>query len=265
MLSKFCRLERLRLDNIDIEDIEKMLLQLTSLSFLSSLIIIGIDYRNSDYPGTIRNVICHQIFRLPELKYCNIALHARFSGNLLPVAKSEYSSIEHLVIDNVISITEMKSLLSYVPHIRRFHVHSLPNIMHGELPVSSPELKHLTHVSLKFINERLDEVEELIVTLFSRVEVLRISIEHSHTETSVKNEIWQRLILSHMPKLRIFDIQHHDWPICNDDDDYTRVSDAKIKPFISSFWNERQSFFDYQVRRSKEKDRIFFYSTNPYR
>jgi hypothetical protein len=249
------------LDNIDIGYIEKMLRQLTSLSFLSSLIIIGIDYRDDAhymlYSGKIRNAICHQIFRLPALKYCNLALHARFDNNPLPVAKSEYSSIEHLVIDNVIDINEMNSLLSYVPHIRRFHLHSLPNIIQREVQVCSPELKHITHVSLKFITPFLDEVEELIVSLFSRVQVLRISIEHSRTETRVENEIWQRLILLHMPKLRIFDIQHHGWPICNDD--------AEIKPFISSFWIERQSFFDYQVHQSKQKDRIFFYSTNPYR
>jgi hypothetical protein len=246
-----------------------MLLQLTSLSFLSSLIIIGIDYRDDAhymlYSGKIRNAICHQIFRLPALKYCNLALHARFDNNPLPVAKSEYSSIEHLVIDNVINITEMNSLLSYVPHIRRLDVHSLQSDMQTAVRVSSPELKHITHVSLKFDCETLHEVEEVIVTLFSRVEVLRISIEHSHDEKCEERDIWQQLIWSHMPKLRIFDIQHLDWPISNERCDYKRVSDAEINPFISSFWNERQSFFDYQVRQPKRGHCIFFHSTNPYR
>jgi hypothetical protein len=253
------------LDNIDIEYLEKILLQLTSLSFLSSLIIIGIDCRETQhwsYPGKIRNVICHQIFRLPALKYCNLSLKASFVENPLPVATNEYSSIEHLVIDNVINISEMNNLLSYVPQIRRFDLHALQNNIQRGVQVSSPELKHMTHVSLQSIRERFNQVERLIINLFSKVEVLRISIECDDDKTYKDNERWQRLITSHMPNLRIIDIQHYNWPIDNDN---PIVSDAEINPFTSSFWIERQWFFNYQICQSKGKARIFFYSTNPYR
>ncbi|CAF1075098.1 unnamed protein product [Rotaria sp. Silwood1] len=68
MISKFLQLKRLLLDQIESIYMEKILLQLISLPFLTSLTIFTVD--------CIKNInaLYLQIFNLPALKYCQLSL-----------------------------------------------------------------------------------------------------------------------------------------------------------------------------------------------
>ncbi|CAF1406898.1 unnamed protein product [Rotaria sordida] len=66
-----------------------------------------------------------------------------------------------------------------------------------------------------------------------------------------------------MPNLRVFDIRHEDWPKHANNNQL--VLDTQINPFTSSFWIERQWFFEHQCYHLRYTDCTIFYSINPYR
>ncbi|CAF3072443.1 unnamed protein product, partial [Rotaria sp. Silwood2] len=80
MISKFVQLKRLFLDQIESIYMEKILRQLISLPFLTSLTIFTVD--------CIKNInaLYLQIFNLPALKYCQLSLKEDLTRELLPIA-----------------------------------------------------------------------------------------------------------------------------------------------------------------------------------
>ncbi|CAF1049228.1 unnamed protein product [Adineta steineri] len=87
-------------------------------------------------------------------------------------------------------------------------------------------------------------------------------------ESECLEYLWEQLILSHMPKLRIFDIRHEDLPIDITIDNHNGnqvVLNNSIDKFTSSFWSERQWFFTQQFVHEAYGNCTTFYSTNPYR
>ncbi|CAF4634689.1 unnamed protein product [Rotaria sp. Silwood2] len=88
MISKFVQLKRLFLDQIESIYMEKILRQLISLPFLTSLTIFTVD--------CIKNInaLYLQIFNLPALKYCQLSLKEDLTRELLPIASNQHSSIE---------------------------------------------------------------------------------------------------------------------------------------------------------------------------
>ncbi|CAF1091440.1 unnamed protein product [Rotaria sordida] len=87
---KFIRLETLILDKITYEYLGKLLNHLISFPYLSSLVIICVDF----VPN--QNIFYCQIFRLPILKYCNLSWR-RIDSNRWK-----------------------RLILSYMPHLRIF-------------------------------------------------------------------------------------------------------------------------------------------------
>ncbi|CAF1238863.1 unnamed protein product [Rotaria sordida] len=84
--------------------------------FQTSFIIISIDNIKN------QNDIYYKIFRLPTLKYCQLLIETLRYLRPLSIAKNEFSFIEHLVINNKISINQLNSLLSFVPQLRRLSI-----------------------------------------------------------------------------------------------------------------------------------------------
>ncbi|CAF3461390.1 unnamed protein product [Rotaria sp. Silwood2] len=106
MISKFVQLKRLFLDQIESIYMEKILRQLISLPFLTSLTIFTVD--------CIKNInaLYLQIFNLPALKYCQLSLKEDLTRELLPFANSSY-------VDN----EKWEELISsYIPNLRIFDI-----------------------------------------------------------------------------------------------------------------------------------------------
>ncbi|CAF1348738.1 unnamed protein product [Rotaria sp. Silwood1] len=259
MISKFFQLKKLFLDQIESTYMEKILHQLISLPFLTSLTIFMVD------PVNNINTLYLQIFNLPTLKYCQLSLKEGLTRELLPMASNQHSSIEYLVINNIININRLINLLSYVPQLRRLTIHSLEESYHKQIcPIM---LNHLTHVSLTLKNINFHEFRQFIIDFCSTINVLRITIKHFIDSSYVDNKKWEELISSYIPNLRIFDIQYENYfnSIHSSRNDVLfnqAISNVLINKFTSSFWIERGWFF---AQQNYQSNRTIFYSTNPYR
>ncbi|CAF4970092.1 unnamed protein product [Rotaria sp. Silwood1] len=97
-------------------------------------------------------------------------------------------------------------------------------------------------------------------SLLNPIQVLHISNYSSAAYLNANR--WQRLILSHIPHLRIFNILISytlNWA--------ENIVDfiTMINKFNSLFWFKRQWFFEYYVDKKRDQNFLSFYSTNPYR
>jgi hypothetical protein len=155
----------------------------------------------------------------------------------------------------------MDSLLSYVPQLRRLSFHSLLESRSERTKTSPPLLNHLTHISLGTNSIKFDQFEQLFVNLFSNAEVLRFTKGCDADSEYMGANKWEQLKISHIPNLRIFDIQ---LDVLEENDDRLRI-ETQINQFTSPFWMERQWYFAHRCYQTKYGHRIGFYSTNPYR
>ncbi|CAF2770403.1 unnamed protein product [Rotaria sp. Silwood2] len=135
--------------------------------------------------------------------------------------------------------------------------------------IRPPVLNHLTHVSLKLNYIRFDQFEQLGIDLFAKIQALRVSINYNSDVAYMDGNRWEKLILSHMPNLRIFDIRHESWPsnttANNNSNNIELTLDSRINQFTSPFWIERQWSFALQHNQSRYGNPTIFYSTDPYR
>ncbi|CAF1027754.1 unnamed protein product [Adineta steineri] len=245
-------LRTLVLENIQPQYFVNILHQLKSLRYLSSLTITIINYikhRNSAY---------QLIFHLYSLRYCKLSLGSSRTLNLASNTTSEYSPIEYLIIDDGIDANDLSNLLSYVPHLRYFSANL--SCEHGVLPtkLSYLNLKNLTHASFRLCGVIIfDDLEQIFVNLFHSIEVLHFTSETNYINANK----WKQLISSYLPRLRIFDVLFKD--------DVSNVQkeafEEQVKLFQSSFWTERQWFFEYGIYHSGSRNQRILYSTNPYR
>ncbi|CAF3026920.1 unnamed protein product [Rotaria sp. Silwood2] len=260
ILSKFLQLERLILHNIQSEYLEESLLRLMSLPFLSSLTVTSLDNIKN------KNVIYHQILRLPALKYCKFSLEGYSNDDIpLPSTTNDYNPIEHLIINDEMYLDQLNCLASYAPQLRRFSMQLRPEYWIQQTKISPLTLNHLTHVFLKMNNVSFNQFEQMVVDLFATIQFLRISVTNSADMEYMNNKRWEQLILSHMPNLRIFDIRYEGY-LSNiaANNNYKLVLDSLINQFTSPFWIERQWFFALRYYQERSSNWIIFYSTDPY-
>lgn len=258
-LSNYHQLERLGLYNIPSKYLENLIIKLMSLPNLSSLTIDSVDRMKQ------KTNLCHKIFHLPALKYCKLSLKAFSEDDLLPPIANYRSSIEYLVIKDALYSDQIYSLLTNFPQIRRLSIQLRAEYWRLRSKIDPPKLNYLTHVFLKLDAVNFDQFEQLANDLFNKVQVLHISISHSHDILYTNSQRWERLILSHMPALRIFDIQHENWPTNNNDNNDSYGVDDPINQFTSPFWIKRGWFFGLQSRRSFYTNARLFYSIDSYR
>jgi hypothetical protein len=95
----------------------------------------------------------------------------------------------------------------------------------------------------------------LLKYFFHNIEVLHLTTQNDPTYLDAKQ--LEKLIVSLMPNLRVFDIHHTGSALTYHD---------LINQFNSSFWIQRQWFFTHQHDwQATLEDNGIFYSTNPYR
>ncbi len=180
----------------------------------------------------------------------------------MPVSNNGYSSIEHLIINNYIYLHEFDSLVSYVPQLRRLSFHLLEDPWMKRTKMCPFVLNHLTYISFKSNSIKFDQLGQLIIDLFPNVQVLHLTLTYNIDPSCINANKWKQLIASHIPNLRIWDIEF-DFSAINYDN---RLEiETQINQFTSPFWIERQWFFAHHIYQSKWGNRLIFYSTNPYR
>ncbi|UJR12587.1 hypothetical protein I4U23_016763 [Adineta vaga] len=252
-LSQKIFLQTLVLENIESYYLDDLLDQFTLLLQLSSLTIIAINAIDN------KSSIYQKIFRLPSMKYCKVLLGDLYSEDILPYAINDHSPIEHLIIVDRINPQQLNSLLSYVPHLRRLRVDLTQQDGYKAPNIPYYTLKNLTHASLKLHHYiTYIELQELLINSFPFVEVLHIS---AMSEALDANE-WKRLISMHLLDLRIFDVF---FTLMLSSDAEKIAFDEQVNLFRSSFWIERQWFFDYRLRQTEYSQGRFLYSINRYR
>ncbi len=254
------RLEKLVLNNIESKYLEELLHYFISLTCLSSITI------NCKYDIQEKNNYYSQLIQFPALKYCNVSLEGYIESVFLPIATNQFSPIEYLVINGFFSPEDINALLSYLPQLRRLSVHHLCKLNNRSFELYSTRLNYLTHVDLSIMDIIFDEFELMVKNLFYKLEVLHISTNDHKTYLRAKK--WERLIISSMPYLRIFDIKIS---CALSSKEYIKGCIVLFNQFCSSFWFERQWFFGYYVYKNINPEVIhkgyyfIFYSTNPYK
>jgi hypothetical protein len=252
----FTRLESLFLDNTHSIDLADLLDDLAKLPKLSLLVINSLtDYRD-------KNRVYLNLFRLPALKSCILSLGNSRTVEGLPIAFENFSSIEHLIINDAIDLDNFVPLLSYVPQLRHLSIKCL-FWCYDRTPLEMPSLalNNLRHVSIKLKRITFAQFEPYIRNLFHYLQILRISTSDDNEYLNAKR--WERVILSHMTYLRIFDIQYKKCSIRNE----TNIvrCQALMNSFATSFWTERKWFFTHQHTHLRRLNREIFYSIQPYR
>jgi hypothetical protein len=252
----FTRLESLFLDNIHSIDLADLLDDLATLPNLSLLVINSLtNYRD-------KTRVYLNLFRLPALKSCRLSLGDSKTLEGLPIAVENFSSIEHLVINDAIYLDDFVPLLSYVPHLRYLSIKCLFWCYDRPLiKVPLLVLNNLRYVSIKLKHTTFDRFEPYIRNLFHYLQVLRISISNDDEYLNAKR--WERVILSHMSYLRIFDIQYKKCLIRNGTN--IVACQALMTSFATSFWTERKWFFTHQHNHLGRLNCEIFYSIQPYR
>ncbi len=261
LMTNFIRLKSLTINNIEADYIGEVVDQLSSLPVLSSLLITSNDYIK------YQNNIYQKIFGLPKLKYCHMSIETRQELHPLRISTKEFSPIEHLVINNKVSLNQLGSLLSYVPQLRRLSLGRLDGSRRKQTHKSSISANDLTDVSLKLYSISFNDFESLVTEFFCQVQILRLAVcpaRLSFNDIQYLNaNRWERLISTHMGNLTIFDFQHqYRVPRHN----HNRAAyEAEVNKFDSLFWINRQWFFEQQYYETSWRKIAFFYSTNPYR
>ncbi|CAF1238754.1 unnamed protein product, partial [Rotaria sordida] len=131
-----------------------------------------------------------------------------FYLSLLLHTLSQYFLLEILILKNIESnhIISLLSHLSLLPNFSSLiimsidHVHNVNKQSLGHLILSN-----LTHLSFQNENISFNQIKLFIRNLSHQLQVFRFSTEFDITYLNANQ--WQELILSHMPYLRIFDIE----------------------------------------------------------
>lgn len=249
--SKLLRLETLNVNNIFSKYIDELFQCLSILPVLSKLTIYVLDYMKDK-----AKFYC-QILGISGLKYCKITLQPCDTPKSLSITSNTSSSIEHLVINDSLHINTFMALLPYIPHLRHLTVHDLCRPSNEQLKSCLITFNQLTYIDFYVDGIVFNDFILLIRKFSPRLDTLRLSTANGKTYLDGKK--WQELILSDMPCLRIFDL--------------SITADVRIisewqslyPSFKSSFYFDQQWFFAYQSHGIFGEQRIFFYSTDPYK
>ena len=254
LISRFIQLEKLVLDQIHAKYLRNILLHAGFLSNLHSLVISLADALEDLMK------LWTPILGLRKLKYCKLTYEPKDKQNppTFFLLERNPSPIEHLVLNTSFPYDSLDCLFSYLPQLRRLSINRLITRRYYNDKLSLSPLKHLEHVSLKLEGIRFDQLEQLIINRFHRVEVLRLTTNYDQVYLDAHR--WEQLIISSMPKLHRFDF-HHDGRIPNDSFLYHQL----INEFNSPFWTQRGWHFAHQHTCVRNLSGGMFYSTDPYR
>jgi len=249
--SSFNRLESVVLSGVSDY---KLLLILCSLNSLPRLFSLTMLLEEDSYYNI--SDIYRIIFRLPSLKFNKLSLADVEETNIfIPMAINKtFSTIEHLVINHCCNLDELTSILCHTPHLRYLTCEQLVETDEISKKEVRLALSNLTRACFHNCNVDFDAFEMFIKKISSQLEVLRL--ETSSHPDYLNATRWKQLIRKHIPRLRKFHFDHQVYdPVFNK----LSPNHEAINQFASTFWIERQWFFEF-------KDSIdeHVYSIHPY-
>jgi hypothetical protein len=248
----FNRLEILILDNIEAKYLENILNYTSSLSKLYSLVINTMDLvENSSY-------FYRQIFKLSALKYCKISFETNFNIESLPMSDNKYSPIQHLVIENTVNFNLLDRILSYVPELRHLKVRYLHGFNSNPTQLYRITLNHLSYISLGLVFISFTQLEKLMKDTFRQVQFLRVSTDDDIE--FLDGVRWEQLILSSIPNLRLFHMNHSNSILSNGRIELSYGT--LIKKFSSSFWMQRKCSIKHKTNWIGDVEVEIFFSTD---
>lgn len=252
--SSFDRLESVVLHGILFDTSIFVLLHLKSLPRLFSLTM---DFQTIE--DTSFDAIYQIIFSFSSLKYNKLSIWTPFPMEFINpftsvVFNQQISTIQYLIINHSCTIEELLSILRYVPHLRHLSCQNLGESLTDIDLIEPIMLPNLTHVSIINPDIMYFEFEMFIMKLSTAIQILKIDLFDDITYLNAHR--WEQLIIKHTPQLRQFYLTHRQSTI-----DLEDISLAEIaNQFTSSFWIERQWFFECLMDCSGTH-----YSIRPYR
>jgi hypothetical protein len=250
--SSFNHLESVVLSGISDYKTPVILFYLNGLPRLSSL-TIHLD--EDDYYNL--SDIYRLIFRLPYLKYSKLSISDEGDSNIfIPMSINEKpSTIERLVLNFGCTLDELTSLLLHTPYLQHLTCEQLTGMGEVNRKEERLTLPYLTHISIANCIIAFDEFEVFIKKICSQLQMLRLTTFWNSGYLDAYR--WKQLIKYHMPHLYEF---HFDDHMFIDYDDDASPNFESINQFTSSFWIERQWFFELENDFDE-----FVYSIHPYR
>jgi hypothetical protein len=238
--SLFSRLQSLAINGIVAYKLQLFLLQLASLSRLHSLTICLTGRFKFFHP------IFELIFHLPSLKYHKLSYGPWRVPVTLSLAMNEkFSLIEHLNINIDITVDELAIILSYTPQLRRLICsHLLNSDLYVRIDESSI-LCNLTHIYIHKCRLQFNVFEMFIKKICSQLQVLRLAT--SEDVAFLDADRWENLIVQYIPNLRKFEFEYEE-KIPNSFQ--LQLHHQQINRFLSSFWVERQWYFELETNAS---------------
>jgi hypothetical protein len=234
--SSFNRLQSVVLSEISNHKILVILFYLNSLPRLSFLTI----RLKQDYYYNLSDIY-RLIFRLPYLKYSKLSIPDDEQSNIrIPMPINERTStIERLIMNFGCNLNELTSILLYTPHLQHLTCDRLVEIDEINKNEERLALPHLTYISITDCEIDFDQFEAFIKKVSSQLRTLCLTTFWNPTYLAVTQ--WKELIKNHMPHLRELHFDHHMWTNYSDD---ATANHEIINQFISSFWMERQWYFE---------------------
>ncbi|CAF3997744.1 unnamed protein product [Adineta steineri] len=177
---------------------------------------------------------------------------------VLPFAtdNQQLSMIEHLIIDHIVTFSELAAILSYTPkvyHLKFFHEDRYNRTSDM---ISSMELSKLTHISMNTSYLDFDEFEIFLSKLPSTLKSFNLYFGEKDLQY-LDFDVWEELILQNFPQLEKFHFEFS--PYTCDEDEF--IFDGCVcDQFLSSFWINRQWFVEIVI-----EPEIISLSIKPYR
>lgn len=239
-------------DKIEAKHLENILNYALTLPKLYSLIINVID--SVENP----NYFYHKIFKLSVLKYCKVPFETNWNIESLPMSNNEYSPIEHFIIEDTVYFDVLDRLLSYVPKLRHLKFRYLDGCNCRRTQLYPITLNSLSNISLELAFIYFNQFEQLIKDTFRQIQFLHISTKDDITY--LDGDRWEQLILSSMPNLRVFHMNHSNSLLYHDKIQLSY--DVLIKKINSSFWIERKCLFTHRKDWIGDIDIEIFFPTD---
>ena len=231
--SSFHRLESLIFNRVQHDQFISLLPVLTSLSRLFSITV--------HFNDNIVNLteIYRLIFRLPFLKKLELSAKGYSLTMSLPINTFEqHSHIERMIINHACNLTELITLLSYTPLLAHLTCIELSKQHQYISQIVLIKMLKLTRITFNMCNAMFDDFEIFIQKICKQLRVLCINTSQDAAYLDAIR--WERLISQHMPYLRVFNFEYHEYH-------YQSIElsshNNQLNQFTSSFWVDRGWFF----------------------